>query len=195
MFHRPAIVGFIGEETIRCSCRSIPEFHITAALDQCADLLVRHGGHAAAAGFTVRRENLPELMSRLRQIAVGQLSGVELQPVLKADLELPLRTLRPETLDYIDRLQPFGYSNPEPLFISRNVRVKFRKPVGKENKHLKMGLADGGVTFDAIAFNQGAWLDRLPEMIDVLYTFERNNYRDWAALQLNVRDLKAAGGV
>ncbi len=194
MYHRPAIVGFLGEETIRCSCRSIPEFHITEALDQCRDLLVRHGGHAAAAGFTVRRENLDGLMERLNQIAVEQLSGKDLQAVLHADLELPLRTLRPELLNIIDRLQPFGYGNPEPIFVSRNVRVKYRKPVGKDSKHLKMLLVDGGITFDAIAFNQGDWVDRLPETIDVLYTFERNNYRDWAAFQLNVRDLKPAGG-
>jgi single-stranded-DNA-specific exonuclease len=194
MYHRPAIVGFQGEETIRCSCRSIPEFHITAALDQCRDLLVRHGGHAAAAGFTVRRENLGDLMDRLNQIAVEQLTGKELQPVLQADLEIPLRTLKPEMLNVIDRLQPFGYGNPEPLFVSRNVRVKYRKPVGKESKHLKMMLVDGGVTYDAIAFNQGDWIERLPEAIDVLYTFERNNYRDWASFQLNVRDLKPAGG-
>ena len=67
------------EET-RGSCRSIPEFHITDALDQCADLLVRHGGHAAAAGFTVRNENLPELISRLKSIAKTQLGGRDLRP-------------------------------------------------------------------------------------------------------------------
>src|SRR5690606_25144266 len=68
-YYRPAIVASQGEEETRGSCRSIPEFHITDALDQCADLLVRHGGHAAAAGFTVKNENLPELVTRLKTIA------------------------------------------------------------------------------------------------------------------------------
>ena len=67
--YRPAVVGQISAETTRCSCRSIPEFHITEALDQCKDLLIRHGGHAAAAGFTVRNENLEALKKRLKSLA------------------------------------------------------------------------------------------------------------------------------
>jgi single-stranded-DNA-specific exonuclease len=68
-YYRPAVVAAMGPEETRGSCRSIPEFHITDALDQCADLLVRHGGHAAAAGFTVKNENLSELKERLKAIA------------------------------------------------------------------------------------------------------------------------------
>ena len=75
LYYRPAIVAAKSAEETRGSCRSIPEFHITDALDLCKDLLVRHGGHAAAAGFTVKNENLPELVTRLKSIAKDQLSG------------------------------------------------------------------------------------------------------------------------
>ena len=68
-YYRPSIVAHRGEEFTVASCRSIPEFHITQALDECADLLVRHGGHAAAAGFTVRNEDKDALVVRLREIA------------------------------------------------------------------------------------------------------------------------------
>ncbi len=88
-YYRPAIVGHYGEETTRCSCRSIPEFHITHALDECADLLVRHGGHAAAAGFTVRNENLYELVARLKSIAARELGGRDLRLSITADAEVP----------------------------------------------------------------------------------------------------------
>ena len=88
--YRPSVVAAKGAEKTRGSCRSIPEFHITDALDQCADLLVRHGGHAAAAGFTVRNEKLPELVSRLKSIAEAQLSGQDLRPTLTADMEVSL---------------------------------------------------------------------------------------------------------
>ncbi len=64
LYYRPAIVAARGADKTRGSCRSIPEFHITDALDLCKDLLVRHGGHAAAAGFTVRNENLTEFVMR-----------------------------------------------------------------------------------------------------------------------------------
>ncbi len=98
VYYRPAIVAAYGEQTTRGSCRSIPEFHITDALDRCADLLVRHGGHAAAAGFTVRNENLPELRRRLQEIAEQELGGMLLRPVLHADMQIPLSELKPELL-------------------------------------------------------------------------------------------------
>ena len=79
-YYRPAVVGQIENGFIRASCRSIPEFHITRALDECADLLERHGGHAMAAGFTVRTENAEELVARLRSIATRELSGLDLRP-------------------------------------------------------------------------------------------------------------------
>ena len=89
-FYRPAIVAAQGETETRGSCRSIPEFHITDALDKCADLLVRHGGHAAAAGFTVRNENLPELIRRMKDIAQRELCSHDLRRSLIADQEIRL---------------------------------------------------------------------------------------------------------
>ncbi len=192
-YHRPAIVGWRGEEYVRCSCRSIPEFHITAALDQCADLLIRHGGHAAAAGFTVSHENLPVLIERLQAIAAQQLAGLDLQPVLTADVEIPLRELGQGVMEAIDTMQPYGFGNPEPVFVSRNVQVRYRKTVGKEGKHLKLTVTDGWVTMDAIAFGRGSLVNQLPDRIDLMYTFERNEYMGRVDFQLKVRDLKAAG--
>lgn len=193
MYYRPAIVGQQGEETTRCSCRSIPEFHITAALDRCADLLVRHGGHAAAAGFTVRNENLEALKGRLKTIAGEQLSGLDLRPTLAADLEVPLADLRPELLKHLDYLQPTGYGNPEAVFVSRNVQVKSARSVGAEAKHLKLAVSDGRLTFDAIGFRLGHLLGDLPPRVDILYTFESNEYNGRSSLQLNLKDIKPAG--
>jgi len=105
-YYRPAIVAHTGDEYTRASCRSIPEFHITEALDQCADILVQHGGHAAAAGFTVHNSNLNQLIDRLTAIAETQLDSVDLRPTITADIELPLTKLKPELLDYLIWLQP-----------------------------------------------------------------------------------------
>jgi len=98
-YYRPAIVAHIDTGTTRGSCRSIPEFHITNALDQCADILVRHGGHAAAAGFTVENDKRIELVSRLKAIAKEQLGEQDLRPTLTADAEIPLTEVRPELLN------------------------------------------------------------------------------------------------
>lgn len=192
-YYRPAVVGHFGEETTRCSCRSIPEFHITKALDECADLLVRHGGHAAAAGFTVRNENLSELVARLRSIAKRELSGRDLRASMSADAEVPLSQLNFTLLDQLKRLQPTGYGNPEPVFISRGVKVQSKRTVGADAKHLKLSITDGRFTFDAIGFRLGDLFADLPPMVDVLYTFEANEYNGRTSLQLNLKDIKAAG--
>ncbi len=191
--YRPAIVGHQDETYTVASCRSIPEFHITEALDACADLLVRYGGHAAAAGFTVRNENLPALIARLQEIATAQLSGYDLRPSLVADMEIPLSDLTPEVLRYLDWMQPTGYGNPAAVFISRDVRVTYRTAVGNDGAHLRFKVTDGRITYDAIAFRQGHRAEDMPEHVDILYTFERNEYNGRTSLQLNVRDLKPTG--
>ncbi len=193
IYYRPAIVGQQGEEMTRCSCRSIPEFHITAALDRCADLLVRHGGHAAAAGLTVRNENLEALKARLKEIAREQFAGLDLRPTLFADMELPLAELRPELLKHLSYLQPTGYGNPEAVFVTRNLQVKYARSVGADGSHLKLTLTDGRLTYDAIGFRLGHLAKELPPRVDVLYNFESNEYNGRSSLQLNLKDVKPAG--
>ncbi len=192
-YYRPAIVGNYGEETTRCSCRSIPEFHITRALDECADLLVRHGGHAAAAGFTVRNENLYALVTRLRSIATRELQARDLRHSMTADVEVPLSQLSFDLLKQLEGLQPTGYGNPEPVFISRKVKVQSARTVGADSKHIKLSLTDGRFTVDAIGFRLGDLLPNLPPLVDVLYTFEVNEYNGRVNLQLNLKDIKPAG--
>ena len=191
-FYRPSIVAHLGETTTRGSCRSIPEFHITQALDLCKELLEHHGGHAAAAGFTVRNENLFIFIDKLTSIAEKQLSGMDLRPVLHADVELPLSELKPGLLDYLELLQPTGYGNPTATFLSRNLKVNNSRQIGKEGEHLKMVISDGRITYDAIAFQQGFWQDEMPPSVDLLYTFELNRFNGHESLQLRVKDIKAA---
>jgi single-stranded-DNA-specific exonuclease len=192
-YYRPAIVAYIGEEFTRGSCRSIPEFHITKALDACADLLERHGGHAAAAGFTVRNENLVDLKDRLSLIADVALADRDLRPSLIADIELSLSDLKPELLEYLIQLEPTGMGNPKARFVSRHLKVTQAKIVGKEGTHLKLTVSDGSITYDAIAFRQGHWKNIMPKFVDLLFTFEKNHFRDRTTLQLNVLDIKPSG--
>jgi len=195
-FYRPAIVGAIEGETARASCRSIPEFHITHALDECKDLLVRHGGHSVAAGFTVRTEHLPELQRRLAELAAEQLNGKELVPTLRADAEVDLRQMSmneaAQLLQQLEFLQPTGQENPEATFISRRLRVVGARAVGADKQHLKISVNDGRITWDAIAFRQGKWVDEMPAAVDLFYSFERNEFNGVVTTQLNVRDLKPA---
>jgi single-stranded-DNA-specific exonuclease len=189
-YYRPSIIASIGEKYTRGSCRSIPEFHITQALDQCMDLLEHHGGHAAAAGFTVRNELLPILIEKLQNIASEQLEAKDLRPKIFAEAEIPLSDLKPDILKYLEWLQPTGMGNPAPIFMSSGLKVTRQKAIGAEGSHLKLAVTDGKITYDAIAFRQGYWIAQLPTFIDLMYTFELNEFNGQVSLQLNVKDIK-----
>ncbi len=94
-----------------------------------------HGGHAAAAGFTVRNERLPELIQRMQEIAARQLSGVDLRRTLHADIELPLSDLKPYIIDYLKWLEPTGQENSTGGFVSRKLKAH-PYTVGREGNHL-----------------------------------------------------------
>jgi single-stranded-DNA-specific exonuclease len=192
--YRPSVVASKGADETRASCRSIPEFHITNALDKCADLLVRHGGHAAAAGFTVRNGNLPELVTRLKAVAAEQLAGQDLRPTILADAEIPLTEVRPELIKNLSYLEPTGYGNPDAAFVARGVKVKSSRTVGADAKHLKLAIEDeSGYTHDAIGFRLGHLHGSLPARVDVLFTYEVNEFNGRTNYQLNLKDLKPTG--
>ncbi|MBT3321915.1 MAG: single-stranded-DNA-specific exonuclease RecJ [Anaerolineae bacterium] len=189
-YYRPAIVGQVKEETTVCSCRSIAEFHITDALDECAEFLVKHGGHAAAAGFTIRNENVGAFLKKMREIAERKLADVDLNPVLVADMEVPLSDLSFEMLEHLNYLEPTGYGNPRPIFVSRDLSVKLARAVGSDKSHLKLKVSDGKVNMDGIAFRLGHLKPELPAKVDLIYTFEVNEWQGRKSLQLNVKDIK-----
>jgi single-stranded-DNA-specific exonuclease len=194
-YYRPAVVASRGPEQTRGSCRSIPEFHITDALDRCTDLLVRHGGHAAAAGFTVRNENLEELKLRLKALAAAQLGSLDLRPALRADMEISLSALNFEVLRQLENLEPTGYGNPEAVFVSRGARVRSSRAVGAEGRHLKLTLEDDrGASIDAIGFRLGQEHKDLPNRVDIAFALEANEYRGRTTLQLNLKDIKPSQG-
>lgn len=191
--YRPAVVGVTGEETTRASCRSIDEFHITRALDECKDLLVRHGGHSKAAGFTVRNENLEALKERLQAIASTQLTADNLIPTYHYDVEVDITDLQADLFACQTLLEPTGNENPKPLLMSRGLKVTRKSRIGKEKNHLRLTVMDkDGHYIDAVAFRMGDWADSMPDMIDILYYFEINEYNGRVDFQLNVRDIRAS---
>ncbi|WP_376791438.1 single-stranded-DNA-specific exonuclease RecJ [Thermoflexus sp.] len=197
-FYRPAVViSLMGEEG-RGSARSIPEFHITQALDACADLLVRHGGHAAAAGFVVRRENLERLRERLQELAAQALQAQELQPATVVEAMLPLREVTWRLHEWIARLEPYGYGNPAPRFLSRGVVVRSVRAVGNDGRHLRMvfTVPEGGPVWDAIAFRQG---ERAAEVepgmrLDVVFEVRAEQWNGEPRLTLVVEDFAPSSG-
>lgn len=191
--YRPAVVmtHHLERGEMRGSARSIPEFNIIAALDECADLLVRHGGHAAAAGFTIKHDKFDALYTRLRNIAARELAPLELMPTIQIEAEAPLSAMNWKLLEHLDRLAPYGYRNREPLFLSRNVLVRAARVVGTD--HLALTVSDGVVVWDAIAFRQKDMLERLtplPKQVDLVYNLSSKVWGGDPRLQLEVKDLR-----
>ena len=192
-FYRPAVVvekGGNGES--HGSCRSIPEFNIVHALDQCADLLIRHGGHAQAAGFTVRNENLDALRERLMALAADALRGEDLRPALAVDAEVPIDWLTMDLAGELMCLEPTGHHNPSPLLMTRGIPVLDSRQVGRDNAHLKLTLGEPGFRLDAIVFRRGALASDLTRgvRVDLVYHLEINDWNGRRRVQLNVKDIR-----
>ena len=194
-FYRPAVVATSGPAETKGSARSIPEFHITNALDQVRHLLTRHGGHAAAAGFTTASSNVAELAARLQGIAQDELGNLDLRPTLRVDVDdVPLDDLTPELAALIERFEPCGYGNLAPTLASRGVRVSTWRTVGADGKHLKLTVTAGRLTQEAIAFGQAQqWANKMPASLDIAYVVEMNEWNGQRRLQLNVKSMQAGG--
>ncbi len=190
--YRPAIVLSTGPEVSRASCRSIPEFDITAALGQCADLFVRHGGHSQAAGFVIANENLDELRSRLREIAAEKLAGLELQPSIKIDVAMPLTQIEARLIKFLQLLEPVGQGNPRPVFLSRGLTPMGVRTMGADESHLRMSLRDGGAVWNAVAFRMGHRIGELRGPIDAVYHIKTDYWQGRERQELELIDFAPA---
>ncbi|MGH2537485.1 MAG: single-stranded-DNA-specific exonuclease RecJ [Candidatus Promineifilaceae bacterium] len=188
-YYRPAVVVEQGPAESRGSCRSIPEFNITHALDQLADLLERYGGHAQAAGFTIRNERLEEFGRRLTALAAEQLDLDALQPAVHIDAELSLSDVDWALKESLDRLEPTGTENAAPRFLSRAVQVLSHRAVGQDGSHLQLNVSDGWRGFKAIAFRQAGWAGHLPARVDLVYGLNVNEFNGRRDLELVVEDI------
>lgn len=189
--YRPTVVYQLGESESRGSCRSIPEFDIVGALRRQEHLLVRYGGHHAAAGFTVANRHLPALKAGLLEQAAAELADVEFLPTLEIDAELPLGSLRGEEIRWLQCFRPFGEGNPQPTFLSRRVLVAESRPVGSDGRHLRLKLKDGSVTWPAIAFDLGTRTAEPGPWVDVVYSLAADRQGE-GALELRIQDLDPA---
>ncbi len=188
-YHRPAIVAARKGAHYKASARSVAGFNITAALERCQDLLIRFGGHEAAAGLEIEGPMLPPFRERICEIARRELGEVVSGPMMHIDAKVRFKDLTWDLLAQLERLEPCGVGNPPPLLLARDVQVNAARAVGRQGRHLKMTLASDGIGFDAIAFRLGEKALELPQgcKIDVLFHLERNRYMGVESLQLNAQ--------
>ena len=191
-FYKPAIIINLGRELCQGSCRSIAEFDIAAALAECHDLLTAFGGHPLAAGFTVARRNLAQLEQRLVSLATDQLGHLELRPELVIDTELPLSALAGDTFNLIQKLGPFGWGNPQPTLLTRQVEVIECRNFGNQGEWLRLKLKQGNVTWQAVDFESQKNRKEIPSHIDIVYNLEKSRWNGEEVLSLNLLDFAPA---
>ena len=187
-FHRPTIILGGDAHEWRGSGRSIDGFDLAAALRDCGDLLVRHGGHALAAGLALHPDNVDRLRARLNELARRTLQPEQLQPRLRLDAEIALADLTLERLHELARLQQTGMGNPQVQLCARN--VTHQRPLlrmGAEKTHAKLWITDGQATREAVLWNPGD--GALPVgRFDLAFAPQLNDWNGNTTLQLKVLD-------
>ena len=191
-FYRPAIIiGGEGDEW-RGSGRSIEGFDLAAALRECSDLLIRHGGHAMAAGLSIRADKLDAFRERMNALARRTLKPEQLQPSLRIDAEITIRELTVQRLQELARLEQTGMGNPRVQFSAREVgHERALQRMGADKQHAKMCITDGDRTCEAVLWNVKD--GPLPVgKFDVAFAPELNRYNGDTRVQLKVLDWKEA---
>ena len=191
-FHRPAIVLSIEDGVAHGSCRSVPHFDMLGALERCAPLFVRFGGHKQAAGLTMDASRVNDLRRAVNDVADETLGPEELMPRLRIDSDLTFRGITGGVAAGIAALAPFGAGNPRPVFSARRVEI-VDGPRKLKERHLKMALRQDGRIFRAIAWRAAERHDYITEhkaALDVAFSLEQNQYNGETYVELTLADMR-----
>jgi len=202
---RPAIVISVEEGVAYGSGRSVDGFPLLAAIEGCADLFTRFGGHAFAVGFALPAEALPELKRRLRLYAEEHLAARQPEQLLRIHAELPLDHITSVLAGWLRKLEPFGHGNPEPVFVARRVRLLSPPRVLKE-RHIRLEVAQDSLQPPPLPGSSGAvravgWglAARVAELgltqgslIDLAYRIRENQHADYGGLEAEIAGIELA---
>ena len=192
-FHRPAIVISTDGDLAHGSCRSIPSFNLLAALESCAELLSKFGGHKQAAGLTLETSRIRELRARVNDFADACLTPDDLRPRLWIDGSLTFRSINEQVVSELSTLAPFGAGNPCPIFRTSRVEI-VDGPRRLKERHLKMAFKQDGRILRGIAWRASereAFVAEHRAAIDLAFSLENDMYNGERYLQLSVADFRA----
>lgn len=198
-FHRPALVFSREDENGQVkysgSGRSIEEFDITAGLKQCHEFLARFGGHPQACGLTIIGEdNYEKFQAKMSALASDKLTGIALIPSIDIEAEIRLSDINWQLLDELERFEPFGEANEQPLFCAKKLIIEQVTTVGADGKHLKVQVSQEGSRniHKLIGFSFGDWCAKLSpgEEIDIIFELGVNEWNGNREIQLKIVDLR-----
>jgi single-stranded-DNA-specific exonuclease len=202
---KPAIVVSVEDGVAHGSGRSVDGFHLLNAIESCADLFTRFGGHAFAIGFALPETALPELKRRLRLYAAEHLANRQPERVIHIHAELPLDRITPVLAGWLKKLEPLGHGNPEPIFVARRVRLTSAPRTMKE-RHIRLdlvqekapaqeaGLPGSGGSIKAVGWDLAARVAGLGltkgSLVDVAYRIRENDHPDFGGLELELAGIE-----
>ena len=190
-YHKPTFIISLDENGLgKGSGRSIPGISLVQAIHACADTLISGGGHDMAAGLVIREEMIDSFRAAFDAFVRSHSSEELLKPRLNIDAEVTFRELTLNLLDCYELLEPFGNSNPQPIFMSSNVMLS-DAPRHIQGNHLKLSLRQGTYECDAMYFNGGHV--RLPDPPwDIAFTIDRNVWRGRTSISMSIQDIRPA---
>ncbi len=190
MYYKPTILISVEDGVGKGSGRSIEGFDLHEAVSECADMLLKFGGHEMAIGLSIAEDKIEEFTNKLNEIAESK-NVRELQPTLPVEAEITSKEISMDTIKELEALKPYGEGNPMPLFVYRNAKVDGVRLLSNE-KHLKLTLKEDSNIFDAIAFNMDnkKYSIKQGDKVDVLHSLEINTFNGIQKVQLNVKDIK-----
>jgi len=198
---RPAIIFNINKDIYKGSARSTTSFHILNAIKLTEKYLLKFGGHAGAAGLTLKKENFDMFYKLMNDYADKNISDTELQPRIRIDATIDFDNVEvnDELVEKIKMFEPFGMGNPKPVFVSYKVEIKELKWIGNDKKHLKLKLLPNRLKsynlqsdFDAIMFNCKEVAKDLivGDVCDIVYSIDENEWNGRKSIQFNIIDIK-----
>ena len=190
-YARPVVMIALEGDQGRGSARGTEQVHLYQALLACADTLKGFGGHRAAAGLSIARDRVDEFRAAFLGVVKESIAMQPTEKKIYVDGEVQPSEFDQQLVEQLGVLAPHGLGNPEPLFIARNLTVKSSRTVGRDPPyHLKMALAEGTQTWDAIGFGMGERSKDVIEYMDLVYTPEFNTWEGKVSIQLKLRDLR-----
>jgi len=195
-YYRPTVILTESDGLATGSARSINNFDLYEAINQCSDLLESYGGHMYAAGLTMKLENIPAFSRRFEEIVKKTITKDQKIETIEIDSKIQLSDITPKFFNDLKQFEPFGPLNPNPLFMTENILDKgTSRCVGKKLEHLKLDIAEptGNYTFlPAIAFSQADKFDLIKKGLpfDICFTIGENTFHEKTNIQLYVRDIE-----
>ncbi|MCB0278672.1 MAG: single-stranded-DNA-specific exonuclease RecJ [Calditrichaeota bacterium] len=197
-YYKPSFVFNYNPELqiYKGSGRSPAFFDITKAMMEHSDLLVAGGGHKQACGCTIKAENFERFKSLITQTANQIIHDDQLVPEIEISAEMPAEQITLETLDDLSRLAPFGQNFPDPLFLTKGLKLESFRQVGFEGKHLLIELKTNNRYLKGIAFRLGHLYQQLMmgDTLDVVYSLSKNEWKDKTTVQLIIKDFRISNG-